>query len=267
MKEIAPEITERAARLLSAGRLRRERLEALPGDVRPCGEGQAYIVQDALHAQLTAAGCGAVVGHKIGCTTPVMQQYLGIPNPCAGGVFESTVRHLTGAFSYEDFLHPGVECEMAVTLGADLPPGGAPYDRETAGEAVEALMAAIEVVDDRWTDYRSMDTETLIADDFFGAGCVLGASDTDWRSQDPRSIAGTMWINGRVTGSGTGSDILGHPFEGLAWLANLMAERGLTLRAGEFVLLGSLVETQWVNRGDVVTIELEDLGGATARFD
>jgi len=264
---MAPENVERAARLLSAGRLRRARLDTLPEDVRPCGEGQAYSVQDALHAQLTEAGCGAVVGHKIGCTTPVMQQFLGIPNPCAGGVFEPTVRHLAGAFSYNDFLHPGVECEMAVTLGADLPPGGAPYDRESAGEAVKTLMAAIEVVDDRWIDYRSMDTATLIADDFFGAGTVLGPPVTDWRSRDPRSIAGIMWINGRVVGSGTGKDILGHPFEGLAWLANLMAERGLTLRTGEFVLLGSLVETQWVSKGDVVTIELEGLGGATARIE
>ena len=267
MTEMAPETIERAARLLSAGRLRMERLEALPDDVRPCGEGQAYSVLDALHAQLTSPGCGAVVGHKIGCTTPVMQQFLNIPNPCAGGVFEPTVRHLKGTFSHEDFLHPGVECEMAVTLGADLPPGGAPYDRESAGEAVEALMAAIEVVDDRWIDYKSMDTATLIADDFFGAGCVLGLPVADWRSRNPRTTAGTMWINGNEAGTGTGKDILGHPFEGLAWLANLMAERGLTLRAGEFVLLGSLVETQWVNRGDVVTIELEDLGVATARFE
>jgi 2-keto-4-pentenoate hydratase len=35
---------------------------------------------------------------------------------------------------------------------------------------------------------------------------------------------------------------------------------------GEFVLLGSLVETKWVERGDVVTIEQPGIGVATARF-
>lgn len=34
---------------------------------------------------------GPVTGHKIGCTTAVMQTFLRIPNPCAGGVFERTV--------------------------------------------------------------------------------------------------------------------------------------------------------------------------------
>ena len=128
-------------------------------------------------------------------------------------------------------------------------------------------MAAIEVVDDRWTDYKSMDTATLIADDFFGAGCVLGTPVVDWRSLDLSCVSGSMSINGETVGAGTGSDIMGHPFEALAWLANLMTRRGVMLRAGEFVLLGSIVETQWVDKGDVVTIILEGLGKATALFD
>ena len=76
-----------------------------------------------------------------------------------------------------------------------------------------------------------------------------------------------MSINGRVVGSGTGADIMGHPFEPLAWLANSMAERGSFLRAGEFVLLGSLVATKWVEKGDVVEVEVEGLGRAVARFE
>ena len=54
--------------------------------------------------------------------------------------------------------------------------------------------------------------------------------------------------------------ILGHPFEALAWLANSRAARGLSLRRGAFVFLGSLVETKWLNPGDSVRIEIESLG-------
>jgi len=256
----------RAAEILSAGRLERARMDVLPPRLRPSNEAEAYAVLDALHELLTDAGWGELAGHKIGCTTAVMQEFLGIPNPCAGGVFEPTVHRGAGAFRYGDFLHVGVECEMAALLGADLP-ADVTYDQESVADAVEAVAAAIEVVDDRWVDYPSVDTPTLIADDFFGAGCVVGQPVTEWRGLDLPGLAGSMSINGRVVGRGIGADIMGHPFAPLAWLANSMAKRGSCLRAGEFVLLGSLVATKWVEKGDVVTVEVEGLSRATARFE
>ena len=255
-----------AASALSAGRLACERMGLLPSDLRPVDEGEAYRIQDALHGLLEDGGMGSPSGHKIGCTTPVMQSFLGIPNPCAGAVFDSTAHEGSGSFDFDRLLHPGVECEMAVRLGADLPPGGAPYDRDSVAPAVRAVMAAIEIVDDRWFDYKSVDTPTLIADDFFGAGCVLGPPVYDWQERDLPAVEGSMSINGAHVGSGSGADIMGHPIEALAWLANSMAARGRGLRAGEFVLLGSLVETKWVERGDLVTIEQPGLGTASAQF-
>jgi 2-oxo-3-hexenedioate decarboxylase/2-keto-4-pentenoate hydratase len=59
---------------------------------------------------------------------------------------------------------------------------------------------------------------------------------------------------------------MGHPLEALAWLANLRARFGLGLRAGEFILLGSVVETRWVGRGDEVAVEIEGLGAVRAAF-
>ncbi len=55
--------------------------------------------------------------------------------------------------------------------------------------------------------------------------------------------------------------MLGHPLNALAWLANAQHEYGLPgLKAGEFVMLGSLVQTQWLNAGDRVRIAIEALG-------
>ena len=96
---MTPSTIARAAELLSAARLARRRFERLPEDCRPPDLAAAYAVQDALHARLTAAGCGAVAGHKIGCTTPVMQRFLAIDDPCAGGVFAPTVHHGRGSVS------------------------------------------------------------------------------------------------------------------------------------------------------------------------
>ena len=76
-----------------------------------------------------------------------------------------------------------------------------------------------------------------------------------------------MAVNDEPVGAGRGGDIMGHPLEALAWLANSLAQRGRGVLAGELVSLGSLVQTVWVNKGDVVTIDIAGLGKATARFD
>ena len=257
---------ERAAELLARARLGRRRFGQLPEACRPPDEAAAYAVQDALHRRLSAAGRGVPAGHKIGCTTAVMQRFLNIGNPCAGGVFAPTVQHKRAAFRHADFLHVGVECEIAVRLAKALPATDAPYDLASVAGAIGACMAAIEVVDDRYDDYKSLDTPTLIADDFFNAACVLGAPVEAWDELDLAGLTGRMRIDGEEVGSGRGGDILGHPLNALAWLANALAARGRSLAVGEFVLLGSVVETRWVKAGDLVDVEIDGLGTVSCRF-
>jgi len=245
-------------------RLRRGALARLPARWRPADESEAYRLQAAVNRALSVAGFGELAGHKIGCTTPVMQAFLGIPNPCAGEVFAPTVFEERGTFRTAAHVRLGVECEIAVRLGRDV---AMPLSRDTADDAVASIHASIEVVDDRYADFTTLDTPTLIADDFFNAGCVLGRPVTEWRTLDLAALVGRMLINGEEVGSGRGADILGHPLEALAWLSSSMAARGRALRAGEFVTLGSLVATRWVTAGDVVQIEIDALGGATAAFE
>jgi 2-keto-4-pentenoate hydratase len=257
---------ELAGAALCATRRQGVPLGRLPVDLEPRDEADAYAIQDALHPCLANDRWGALVGYKIGCTTRVMQEYLGIPNPCAGGIFASTVQQGHGRFAHADFVRVGVECEIAVLLADDLGGTHAAVDHVAAARAVGACMAAIEIVDDRYVDYSALGAPTLIADDFFCAGCVLGPALPGF---DPFLLAttrATMRIDDREVGSGVGTDILGEPLAALAWLANNLAQRGQHLRSGEFVLLGSLVQTQWVQAGQSVVIENDRLGTARADF-
>jgi 2-oxo-3-hexenedioate decarboxylase/2-keto-4-pentenoate hydratase len=261
-----PSEIERAASILCGSRLSRKRFESFPDGWKPADEVEAYAIQDALHRELNGNGWGRVVGHKIGCTTKVMQAYLGIENPCAGGIFDSTAQHEVGHFQIPSGLRVGVECEIAVLIGRDVSHREAPFHPTDLETAVEGCMAAIEVVEDRYVDYPALDTPTLIADDFFGAGCVLGPTRNDFRVADLSNVTAQMWINGAEVGAGKGTDVLGDPLLALAWLADSLAKRGQGLRRGEFVLLGSLVQTHWVQPGDEVDIRNNPLGGAQAIF-
>lgn len=249
-----------AADEIARARLAGLRLAPLHPFLRPADEAAAYAVQAAVHERLRPA-VGRRVGYKIGCTTPVMQAYLGIPSPCAAGVFERGVNQSGALLRFDDFRRVGVECEIAVRLGRDLP--GPDFTAEAVRDAVADYMAAIEIVDDRYEDWRKTDTPTLIADDFFAAGCVLGAPVTD--PGDPADLVGVTAINGIEVGRGVGSDVMGHPLNALAWIASSLSARGTPLRAGEIVLLGSLVETKWLARGDHVAIDITGLGRVEMR--
>jgi 2-oxo-3-hexenedioate decarboxylase/2-keto-4-pentenoate hydratase len=257
---------EQAARRLREQRLSLVPIAPLPEALRPSDEAAGYALQQALNRQLVAAGMGELVGHKIGCTTAVMQAFLNIPNPCAGRIFGRTVIRGGGRIPRAGFVKVGIECEIAVELGADL--GGAGHTRESVAGAVGGVMAAIEIVDDRYADYRTLGVPTLIADDFFDSGCVLGKPVRDWRGLDLTALRGRTVINGVEAGKGTGSLVMGHPLEALAWLANSRAKHGLgPIRAGEFVLLGSVVETKWLAAGDAARVEIEGLGELSLDVD
>jgi 2-oxo-3-hexenedioate decarboxylase/2-keto-4-pentenoate hydratase len=256
-----------AAAILADARLAGVRLAGLPESIRPPDEPAGYRVQDAVHGLLTARGLGSIAGHKIGCTTPVMQRFLGIDHPCAGGVFATRVFRERVALAFDSFRHVGIETEIAVVLGRDLPPRGDPYASAEVRDAIAALAAAIEIVDDRWLDYRSVDAPTLIADDFFNDASVLGPLRRFDPGLDLGVLRGTTRINGVEAGRGAGRDVLGDPINALAWLANHLAARGPGLRAGELVSTGSIVETKWMARGDAVEVEVEGLGTVRATFE
>lgn len=254
-----------AARAIAAARRNLTPLAPLPANFAPADEDEGYRIQRALH-DLLLPQAGAMVGYKIGCTSAVMQQYMNITHPCAGGVFAKGVHDSGAELKAADYVRVGVECEIAVRLARDLAPTEAPFTAEWMAEAIEAYHPAIEIVDDRYEKWETMGAPTLIADDFFAAGCVLGEAVARANAPDLREIVGRALVNGEEAGRGTGADVLGDPHIALAWLANHLAAEGRGLHAGQIVLTGSLVKTVWLSAGDSVTMALDGLGEVSATF-
>lgn len=249
-----------AAALLAAARLSGLPVEPLPLAHRPRDDAEAYWVQQAVHGLISRSRYGNRVGYKIGCTTRVMQRYLGVRKPISGGVFHGTTHKSGAVLQHDSFRRVGAECELAVRVGRDLSGNEGPFDAEGLSGVIESYMPAIEIVDDRYVDWRKTDTQTLIADDFFASACVLGDPVPAADVGDPAELTGVATINGREVGRGKGSDIMQHPLTALAWLANALLGRGHTLVAGEVVLLGSLVAPQWLDAGDVAVFDVARLG-------
>ena len=227
---------DQTARALLALREQRSPVERLDPDFGPRSEAEGAAAQRALARRV---GADKPAGFKIGATARIMQKYLGLAGPAAGFMASDGV-HLSGArIPYASLVRPGVECEVAVRLARDLPPG--PCTPERAAASVEGLMAGIEVVENRYGPLDVLGSPTLVADQVFHAGAVLGAPHSEWRGLDLRSLAGSVSVNGHERGAGTGADLLGDPMSALAWLAASEEAAAFGgLRAGQVVMLQRL---------------------------
>src|SRR3954471_392939 len=171
-------------------RIRQDRavVSALPAGIAPATEAEGAAVQLAL-AHL--AGAVPPYGFKIGATGKRMQAYLGVNEPIAGFMRRGDVHHGRAGLRFADFVRPGVECEVAVRLAADLPPG--PCSPDQALAAVGEFVAGIEIVENRYGDLSEVGTPTLVADQMYHAAAVVGTpGDADWRSLDIGALRGRI---------------------------------------------------------------------------
>ncbi len=223
-------------------------LPPIPAYAVPSDLAAAYSVQRGVRGQLMESQWGRAVGYKIACTTPVMQKVVGVPHPCYGTIFDTTV-HSSGATLAQVRYHRlGIECEIGVRLGEDLPDRGRAYDQTSVASAVATSLPAMELVDDRYPALPAPDARIFIADDFYGAGAVLGTP-APLAADRLAEVEAHLLVDGQEVGSGTGALVMGHPLRALAWLANTLNQQASELRQGDLVLLGSLVATYWVPPG------------------
>ena len=205
------------------------------------------------------------VGRKIGLTSPVVQQQMGVDTPDFGVLFADMACGDGEPVSSSLLLQPRVEAEVAFVLNGDLP------DRPVIGSdvlrATDFVVAAIEIVDSRIKNWDISITDT-VADNASSGMFVLGGSPRSLRDiEDLRTCEMTLSCEGEIVSSGTGAACLGHPVNAVVWLANAVAERGVPLRAGEVILSGSLGPLVTVDRGKTYEAAITGLGTVRASFE
>ena len=227
------------------GHERRARFERLRGELAPASLAEAYDVQDEVHRRFAAAGWGELGGHKIALTSKAIQELCGVDQPAGGAIFARTIHTSPASLGLADFMHLGLEFELGLRLGRDLPAAGAPYDRAKVTPAVATCMPAFELIEDRNADYTDLDAASILTDKCWCGGVVIGPEVTDWPSLDLETTPVELVWNGEVVDRGVTGAAMSHPFESLAWLANLLASRGRGMKAGELVITGSALKTRF----------------------
>ena len=253
MEDVA---ARRAAQSLLAAHKANVRFTSLGAPDKPATISDAYDIQDSYVALLRGEH-GDAVGYKVGLTSATMQKFCGIDHPIAGVVLASRVHPSGASVRRADFGRLGLEFEIAVRLKSDVPATGAVTAAMIAPH-VGGVCAAIELVDDRGADYGNLDVLSLVADNSWNGGIVLSDFVAKWPDLEP--VVGRATKDQVAIGEGHGRDILGHPFNSVAWLATQLNSRGAGLRAGQVVMTGSVMKTVFPDADANYRFTLDGIG-------
>jgi len=247
----------RAAESLLAAHRANQRFKPLAAPTAPATIADAYDIQQKYVALLRGEH-GDAVGYKVGLTSAPMQAFCGIDHPIAGVVLASRL-HETGAIVRRpDFGRLGLEFEIAVRIKSDVPVARMPFTAAMIRPHIGGGCAAIELVDDRSADYANLDVLSLVADNSWNGGIVLSEFATQW--PDLENLLGRASKDGAAIGEGHGRDILGHPFNSVAWLATQLASRGVGLQAGQVVMTGAVMKTVFPEAAAHYRFDLDPIG-------
>jgi 2-keto-4-pentenoate hydratase len=246
-----------AAETLLAEHKANVRFKPLAAPAAPASIADAYDIQEKYVALLRDER-GDAVGYKVGLTSAAMQAFCGIDHPIAGVVLASRLHQSGVTVRRSDFGRLGLEFEIAVRIKSDVPVTRTPYTAEMIRPHIGGVCAAIELVDDRSADYSNLDVLSLVADNSWNAGIVLSEFATQW--PDLESVLGRATRDGAAIGEGYGRDILGHPFNSVAWLATQLASRGVGLKAGEVVMTGAVMKTVFPEAAGHYRFDLSPIG-------
>jgi 2-keto-4-pentenoate hydratase len=203
-----------------------------------------------------------LIGWKVGFGAPALLARLGISGPLIGFLTQNARVASGGSVSFAGWTKPVIEPEIAVHIGRDVPAGA---DRDTAGAAIAGISPAIEVVD---FDEPPDDPERILGHNIYQRHVVLGAA-------GPARAGGaadglTCRIIRRGVESASTTDPQANTGEWITivqHVANMLTACGGGLRAGEFIITGSVVPPLTVEHDeDGVDFEADPIGGVSLRF-
>jgi 2-keto-4-pentenoate hydratase len=208
-------------------------------------EKQLRLRQDRLNAGDTS------IGWKVGFGTPASQERLGITAPLVGFLTERILLPSGASVSIEDWAKPAVECEIAIYMGRDL---NEAVDRETTRAAIAAVGPAFELAD---VCFPPDDVEMVLANNIYNRHVILGRADSSRAGCVLDGLEARIYRNGEEAARTTDLQALtGDVIDIVSHVAKVLSALGERLRAGEFIIAGTIVPHLWVETKENVMYTL-----------
>ena len=232
----------------------KQNFENLPETLMPKDFDEAYETQKIFQEK---SGRGSLGGFKIALASKVQQQLCGIDHPVAGGIFANEINSSPSTFELKNFHGLGLEFEIAATMSDDLKPEMGPFNSENIRKYIKSLSPAFELIIDRNANYSNINPLSMITDNAWCSGIVLGKELPDWKKLNLDTIKSQLLWNDETPQNAMIKDA--NPLESLAWVSNLLASLGRTIPKHSVIITGSVIKTRAPHKGDHIIYKVEDL--------
>jgi 2-oxopent-4-enoate hydratase len=224
----------------------------------------AYKIQLKIIEEKTKRG-EIIIGKKIGLTSKAMQELAGINEPDYGFLTDRMIIYEDFPIKRSELINPRVEAEIAFVLKKELKGPGV-----TVSDVIQAtdyVMPCLEIIDGRTTRIPGeRRVENSILDNAAVGKVVFGAKRCPIDDIDLRIIGLVFERNGEIVSTAAGAAVYGNPIQAVAWLANKLSQFGVTLKAGETIISGSLIAAVQAGAGDCFTATFDRLGPVKVKF-
>lgn len=229
----------------------------------------AYAVQSAWVSRKIEQDGRKVVGYKIGLTSRAMQRIMNIETPDFGVLLDDMVFENNSKIITSDFTDPQIEVELAFVLKDRL--FGDKLTIEDVIAATDYVVPAFELIAARSyrvhpdTGYTRTVCDT-ISDNAANAGIIMGGKRVKPTEVDLPWVGAIVKSNDVIEQTGLAAAVLGHPAEGICWIAKRLGPHGIALEPGQILLSGSFTAPIKVKAGDRVTADYGQLGELSVEF-
>jgi 2-keto-4-pentenoate hydratase len=226
-------------------------LEGLPDHLYPGDFAEAAAIQTTM---------AAVIGDEV-----VGWKVAGAPGPMIGRIFGSHLYAGSAVLPARQAIHrPAIESEVGFQLNTNLPVRSHPYEHAEV-MAAATLTFTFEIVGTRFSSGMHIpDTEyqrlAIIADNSAGAGLVVGPQVQDWRDLSLLDIPIELRVDDGELEPSNPMENRTDPVVTLTWLANELSDRGIGLRAGQYVTTGSATLLREISPGSTAVARFGDFG-------
>ena len=250
------------ADLLWEARMNNKNIPPLRDEIQGGGIEFAYEIQEINNSKREDSE-SRIIGRKIGLTSKIVQEQLGVDQPDFGALFAETEILNGQTVSISELQQPKIEAEIAIVLAEDLD-----YDNITTIDifnAIDYILPSIEIVGSRIKDWDIKIWDT-VADNASASHFVLGHTPKTIDEIDIVNCAMELFRNDQLVSTGKGADCLGSPLNALHWLANTMNNLGTPLEEGDLILTGALGKMVPVEPGDYFRVSFGGLGEVCVGF-
>jgi 2-oxo-hept-3-ene-1,7-dioate hydratase len=210
-----------------------------------------------------------IFGWKIGLTSKVMQDALGISTPDSGVIYDDMDFANGCTVPATRFIQPRIEAEIAFVMKAPLQ---GTVTRKEVLAATDYVAPALEILDTRIlrTDPVTGQSRKIfdtVSDNAANGGIIVGTDHHAPDAFDLRWVGAIVKKNEEVVATGLGAAVLNDPVMGIVWLSERMGQYGQRIEAGQVVLAGSFIAPIECPSGTRIEADYGPFGTVTANFE